>query len=644
MRRRAFWGLLLGAVVGVGLIALTFEAARTREIQMRAERTSVVSLGALVEVLDRSSGTGEPVRRVVAEWGASHPSLRAIRVVAFEGVSLEASTAPEDQGDRAAPRRLLHEEKDRYDQGQRLRAAVEINAQEGVSRKEEIEVRVAPGGGYAIAAPLERNGEVIGMASIETAAAPRATPLPGPALLLALLAPLALYLALAPVVGERRLLAPALAALLLAATLVAAGGAALGDLGRERRSTEQAVARAVMHEAGAARALLGAIPGGETAPIRPERWDADAYRHPRGLVTASGGVEARALGGELARLAQSGRRAFAAAGALAAALFAFVALGAAARLKASLTRHHQAYLYTLPAMLGMLVLVFFPFIYGIVLSFTDATIYNTNKSIPDIWIGLRNYADILGDFSVLKHTADGTVINYLNFYWTFFFTVVWTVTNVALGVISGLILALILNTRGLRLKPVYRVLLILPWAMPNYITALIWRGMFHQQFGVINQVLQIFGGRPLSWFETPFTSYLTALATNGWLSFPFMMVVSLGALQSISGDLYEAARIDGATRWQQFRSITLPSLKPALIPAVILSVVWTFNMFNIIYLVTQGEPGSATEILITQSYKFAFEKYRYGYAAAYSTVIFVILLVYGVIQNRVTRATEAIAG
>jgi arabinogalactan oligomer/maltooligosaccharide transport system permease protein len=100
--------------------------------------------------------------------------------------------------------------------------------------------------------------------------------------------------------------------------------------------------------------------------------------------------------------------------------------------------------------------------------------------------------------------------------------------------------------------------------------------------------------------------------------------------------------VDGASRWQQFRSVTLPSLKPALVPAIILSVVWTFNMFNIIYLVSAGEPAGATEILITEAYKIAFEQYRYGYAAAYSTVIFMILLIYGIWQNRVTRATEGI--
>ena len=322
----------------------------------------------------------------------------------------------------------------------------------------------------------------------------------------------------------------------------------------------------------------------------------------------------------------------------------FVSLGAANRLGTTLRKNRQAYSYIAPAMVGMLVLVFFPFFYGITISFTDSNLYNTDKPLSDLWIGLGNYSAILGDFSLVKHgdAGDaGSTVNYLNFYYTLGFTIVWTVTNVTIGVTSGLILALILNTKGLALRPIYRVLLILPWAMPNYITALIWKGMFHRQFGVINQVFQMFGLPALSWYDSPFTSFLTALATNGWLSFPFMMVVSLGALQSIPADLYEAARVDGATRWQQFRAITLPSLKPALVPAVILSVVWTFNMFNIIYLVTAGEPGGATEILVTQAYKFAFERYRYGYAAAYSTVIFGILLIYGSIQNRLSRATEA---
>jgi arabinogalactan oligomer/maltooligosaccharide transport system permease protein len=312
-------------------------------------------------------------------------------------------------------------------------------------------------------------------------------------------------------------------------------------------------------------------------------------------------------------------------------------------LLATAVEHRQAYAYVTPAMMGMMVLVFFPFLYGVTLSFTDSNLYNTNQPLTETWVGFKNFVDIITDFQVVQTTADGgRVVNYFNFYWTLFITIIWTVTNVTIGVSAGLLLALVLNTKGLLMRPIYRVLLILPWAMPNYITALIWKGMFHQQFGVINHVIQMFGGDAVSWFESPSTSFLTALATNGWLSFPFMMVVSLGALQSIPMELYEAARVDGASKWQQFTSITLPSLKPALVPAIILSVVWTFNMFNIIYLVTGGEPGGATEILITQAYKFAFEKYRYGYAAAYSVVIFGILLLYGQIQSRMTRATEGV--
>jgi arabinogalactan oligomer/maltooligosaccharide transport system permease protein len=169
----------------------------------------------------------------------------------------------------------------------------------------------------------------------------------------------------------------------------------------------------------------------------------------------------------------------------------------------------------------------------------------------------------------------------------------------------------------------------------------VWRGMFHPQFGVINQFLQMVGLQPVAWFDGVVSSFITGLATNGWLSFPFMMVVILGALQSIPKDMYEAAEVEGASRWQRLRHITLPLLKPTLIPAIVLSVVWTFNMFNIIFLVSGGEPGGANEILITKAYKIAFENYQYAYAAAYSTVIFMILLVYGFFQTKITKATES---
>lgn len=168
--------------------------------------------------------------------------------------------------------------------------------------------------------------------------------------------------------------------------------------------------------------------------------------------------------------------------------------------------------------------------------------------------------------------------------------------------------------------------------------------MFNQQYGLVNHVIGLFGVAPVAWFSEFWTSFAANVVTNTWLGFPFMMVVSLGALQSIPGDLYEAASVDGANKWQQFRHITLPLLKPAMVPAVILGSVWTFNMFNIIYLVSGGQPNHSTDILITQAYRWAFEQDRYGYAAAYSVLIFAILLLWSLFTQRLTRSAEEKAG
>ncbi len=640
-RARFLVGLAVAALLGVGLGERLLHAGRAAVTEARAQREAVAALLQLTDLARRAGAEGEPLRRVVAAWQAKAPRPSTARVILFQGIRLEASTAPVDVGEKAAPRRLSRDEKPLFDLGQRLRAAVQGNREGGPSRP-ELEVERTTRGGFALAAPLERDGQaVVGAVLIEV---PPPTPAPASPLaaVLAVVLPVAAFALLSRALPERRGPVALVACACLAAALLAHGAWAARALAGDRRAAHAAVSARV--KALAAESVGMAVTLGlPEAPVRPGAWDADRYRRPLGYLTSGGDVDP-------ARVAESAatadRDAFVmrlAIAALALLVLAVVGLGAASGIAAELRRHRAAYLYVAPAMIGMLVLVFFPFLYGITLSFTDSNIYNTNRPLTEIWISLRNYAAILGDWRVVRRAADGSLIfNYLSFYWTLGFNVLWTVANVAIGVSVGLVLALVLNTKGLALRPIYRVILILPWAMPNYITALIWRGMFHRQFGVVNHAMALVGLQPISWFDKPFTSFLTALATNGWLSFPFMMVVSLGALQSIPADIYEAARVDGATRWQQFKAITLPSLRPALVPAVILSVVWTFNMFNIIFLVTGGEPGGATEILVTQAYKYAFERYRYGYAAAYSTIIFAVLLVYGVFQNRVTRATEGI--
>lgn len=639
-RGRVLVGLALALGVSLFLAHGLLKRANQERAAEREQRTATVALLGLADLVQRAGGTGDGVKAVVAGWPGVPGS--SVRVIAFSGIKLEASTFPDDTGDKAAPRRLAREEKPLYDRGQRLRAAVETNREEGSARKAEVESELLDNGGSRLlSAPVEVDGQVVGSVESLTPAvvkgeAPSWTPV-----LLAFLLPLAACAAAVFALSRQGVRVAVAAALFLAGL----GGYivySLRALDAELRQTEGAVSAELRTRGEKAQALMTANNLNPEPALKPGAWDADAMRRPLGKLTESGAPDEARLAAAGAQVRGNATKALGALGVVGLAVLLFIGLGALHRAVATAVEFRQAYAYIMPAMVGMVVLVFFPFAYGITLSFTDANLYNSSQPLSELWVGFRNYVDILGDFSFAKTAADGSwVFNYLNFYYTLLFTIVWTVTNVTIGVTVGLLLALALNVPNLRMRPVYRVLLILPWAMPNYITALIWKGMFHQQFGVVNHVIRMFGGDGLAWFDSPFTSFFTALATNGWLSFPFMMVVSLGALQSIPGELYEAARVDGANRWQQFTAITLPALKPALVPAVILSVVWTFNMFNIIFLVTGGDPGGSTEILVTQAYKFAFERYRHGYAAAYSTVIFGILLLYSMVQNRMSRATEA---
>lgn len=619
--------VLIASLLAIALFHWILVRRFATQTESRAERAAMIVARAGADVASAHGAEGDALRAAMTRWQQEHRNVRALRVVNFDARTLEASSFPEDLKEGDLPRRLQRPEKPLYDLGQELRANVEANVSENRKREPEVTVERRPDGSLLIAAPIEKDGVPVAFTQVH--ATPEVVAVAPPSFWFALafaLAPFVIILALSFVVPRNTLLVLMAAALLLV-TLYAYRQWAVGSLIGGARSAEQRFTERIAREA---QIVARVAPGAEA---KAREWDADVRRTPLRVDPV------RAVQGEKSAIANASYGI----GVLSLGLLFFIGLGGAMRTGRAFRENRQAYAYIAPALVAMLLLVFFPFFYGIAISFTSQTIYNVNEPFGAIWTGLLNYQEILGDFNVIKVTDAGRAANYENFYYTLFFTIVWTVTNVTIGVSLGLVLALILNTKNLRAKSAYRVLLILPWALPNYITALIWKGMFHRQFGVINQILALMGFRELSWFESPVTAFVAVVATNGWLSFPFMMVVSLGALQSISADLYEAARVDGATRWQQFKSITLPSLKPALIPAIILSVVWTFNMFNIIYLVSAGEPAHSTEILITQAYKLAFEQYRYGYAAAYSTIIFAILLIYGVFQNRVTRATESIS-
>ena len=277
-------------------------------------------------------------------------------------------------------------------------------------------------------------------------------------------------------------------------------------------------------------------------------------------------------------------------------------------MSAGRTENRLAFWFLLPSAVVLLGVVAYPFFFNVYISLTNWNMYHFRN--PEL-IGLTHYFRLFAE-------AD--------FYRIFGKTLAWTAINLVFHFTLGLSAALLLN-RNLPGRNIYRALLILPWAMPQYISALTWRGMFNVEYGAINLMLGKIGIDAVPWFTSEFWAFMAPVITNIWLGFPFIMVIALGGLQSIPKELYEAARIDGAGPVRQFRSITLPMLKPVLMPALVLGTIWTFNNLNVMWLVTdQGLPADKTHILVTYVYKAAFMYYRYGYAAAFSVFIFLVLV------------------
>lgn len=290
-----------------------------------------------------------------------------------------------------------------------------------------------------------------------------------------------------------------------------------------------------------------------------------------------------------------------------------------------LSKNSFAYYLVLPAFVVMILVIIYPFAYNIVLSFSNMNLRHIND-----WsiIGLNQYLKVFSEPI---------------FYTVFSKTIIWTVVNVFFHVTIGVTLALLLN-RKIPGKSIFRTLLILPWAIPQYIVALTWRGMFNYEYGAINLILtRYLSLPPIEWLKSPLEAFIAVIITNVWLGFPFMMVIALGALQSIPNELYEAAEIEGANWFQKLSKITLPLIKPVMIPAITLGIIWTFNNLNVIWLVSNaGEPSDQTHILVSYVYKAAFNLYRYGYAAAFSMIIFLILLIMSLTFLKRTKATETV--
>ena len=289
------------------------------------------------------------------------------------------------------------------------------------------------------------------------------------------------------------------------------------------------------------------------------------------------------------------------------------------------TNSKLAHFYVAPALLALAILTFYPVLYGFWLAFTDA---NQTQLGDQSFIGLDNFWDVFSSDGFLRVTL---------------FTLVWTIVNVSAHIGIGLFLAILLHRSRIKGKMAYRTLLLLPWAVPSYISVLVWRGMF-QPDGFVNDLL----GTNIDFLSDPTGAQIIVILVNISLGVPFMMMSISGALQSLPKNMYEAAEIDGVMGWTAFRHLTLPNLRSALIPLTLLGFIWTFNMFNVIYLMTDGgpnlyfgEPGQ-TDILITYVYDVAFREGAYGVAAAWSVIIFMMLFAFSWRYMKQTNATEAV--
>jgi multiple sugar transport system permease protein len=280
-----------------------------------------------------------------------------------------------------------------------------------------------------------------------------------------------------------------------------------------------------------------------------------------------------------------------------------------------------AWLLISPAVLFILVIVVWPLVETIRLSFTDATLGGEN------FVGVANYAALFAD---------------PKFWQTVGRTFYWMALAVSLKLIVGLIGASLLNA-AIPGKALFRVLVMPPWVIPVAIGVIGWKWMYNGYFGLISGLLQEFGlvEDRVALLATKTSAFYSAIVTDVWVGTPMVTLFFLAAMQGVSKDLYEAAWVDGASRWYRFRRITIPQIMPVIVSMALLSAIWTFNSFEIIWILTEGGPRGATTTLIIDTYKVAISSQRFGEGAARAVVIVVLLATFSLFYlwflNRVNR-------
>ena len=275
-----------------------------------------------------------------------------------------------------------------------------------------------------------------------------------------------------------------------------------------------------------------------------------------------------------------------------------------------------SYAWSSPSLILIALMVVFPILYTGYISLTNMNVYHW---FDFTIIGLENYIRALFVF-------DSGFLSAL------FATILWTVVNMILQLVIAFVLVSLLNIQKLKLRKLYKTLLMFPWAMPGYVSILLWKtGMFNTQFGLLNQWMEKLGQETVRWLSNDVSAFICCTIVNLWLALPFMIMIMDGAMQSIDRSYFESAILDGATWLDRTRYITIPAITPIISPAVIITVFTTFKQFDVVYLLTQqagAKTGSGFHTILTYAYENAFITNNYGYSSAISIIIFILLLVF----------------
>nr|WP_243893238.1 sugar ABC transporter permease [Mammaliicoccus sciuri] len=290
------------------------------------------------------------------------------------------------------------------------------------------------------------------------------------------------------------------------------------------------------------------------------------------------------------------------------------------------------YLLISPGIFLLIFVVVFPLLFMCFLAFTNYNLYNAPPRHLLEWVGFDNFKSL-----VTVPIWKTTFFNVLTW------TIVWTLVATTLQIALALLLAIIVNHPLIRFKKLIRTVLILPWAVPSFVTILIFAAIFNDDFGSINNdILQPLFGIAPAWLNDPFWAKVALILIQVWLGFPFVFALFTGVLQSISSDWYEAADMDGASSWQKFRNITFPHILFATAPLLIMQYAGNFNNFNLIYLFNKGGPpvsgqnAGSTDILISWVYRLTFDMQNYNMAATISLIIGVFIAIIAFLQFRKT--------